>query len=86
MADFLDLPATGLYAVTPMISLAAQVGILLPFESTGDAYALPLSVGAHFHVSDQLNVSAAFSLPRLVGGGSGGIDIRSLTLGGSYAF
>jgi hypothetical protein len=87
VADFLNLPATALYAVTPAISVAAQVGIVLPFESTGDAYALPLSIGAHYHVNDQLNVSVAFSLPRLVGGGSGnGVDFRSLTLGGSYAF
>lgn len=85
-SDILNLPATALYAITPVITLAAQSGFVLPLENTGDFYAIPLSIGAHYHVNDQLNVSVAFSLPRLVGGGSGGIDVRSLTLGGSYAF
>jgi hypothetical protein len=85
--DLLNLPITGLYAVTPLISAAVQVGFVLPLQDTGDAYRLPLSIGGHYRVNDQLSVSLAFSLPALVGGGSGtGIDARSLTLGGSYAF
>ncbi|HMG54597.1 MAG TPA: hypothetical protein VK601_13965 [Kofleriaceae bacterium] len=85
--DFLNLPITGMYALTPMIWAALQVGVALPFEDTGDAYRLPLSIGGHYRVNDMLSVSLAFSLPALVGGGSGtGADSRSLTLGGSYAF
>jgi hypothetical protein len=84
--DILYLPGTALYTLSPMITLAAQIGFVLPLESTGDTYAIPLSVGAFFHVNDQLNVTAAFSLPRLIAASSGGIDARSLTLGGSYAF
>ena len=85
--DFLNLPVTVLYAVTPAIAVSAQVGALLPLESTGDAYSIPLSIGGHYRVNESLNVSLAFSLPRLVGGGDGtGFDTRSLTLGGTYAF
>ena len=85
--DTLNLPATALYTLNPMITLAAQTGLVLPLEDTADAYSVPLSVGAFYKVNDQLNVTAAFSLLSLVGGGSGnGIDARSLTLGGSYAF
>jgi hypothetical protein len=85
-ADILNLPGTVLYTLNPMITLAAQSGLVLPLENTGDAYAVPLSVGAFYRVNDQLNVTAAFSLPRLIAASSGGIDARSLTLGGSYAF
>lgn len=84
--DILSLPGTVLYTLNPMITLAAQVGLVLPLENTGDTYSLPLSIGAFYHVNDQLNVTAAFSLPRLIAGSGGGIDARSLTLGGSYAF
>jgi hypothetical protein len=85
-SDLINLPGTVLYTLNPMITLAAQSGLVLPLQNTGDAYAVPLSVGAFYKVNDQLNVTAAFSLPRLIAGSSGGIDVRSLTLGGSYAF
>jgi hypothetical protein len=85
-SDVLNLPGTVLYTLNPMITLAAQVGLVLPLENTGDTYSVPLSVGAFYRVNDQLNVTAAFSLLRLIAASSGGIDARSLTLGGSYAF
>jgi hypothetical protein len=86
--DVFDLPATVFYAVTPMISAAVQTGFQIPFQNTGDLYAIPLSIGAHYRVNESLNVSLAFSLPRLIGGslGGNGFDVRSLTLGGTYAF
>jgi hypothetical protein len=85
-SDVLNVPGTVLYTLNPMITLAGQSGLVLPLENTGDAYAVPLSVGAFYKVSGELNVSAAFSLPRLIAGSGGGTDARSLTLGGSYAF
>ncbi len=85
-SDVLNLPGTVLYTLNPTITLAAQTGFVLPLENLGDTYAIPLSVGAFYKVNDQLNVTAAFSLPRLIAASSGGIDARSLTLGGSYAF
>jgi hypothetical protein len=85
--ETLNLPVTGLYAVTPKISAALQTGVILPFENIEDAWALPLSIGGFYTVNESINVNLAFSLPVLVGGGTvTGFDARSLTLGGSYAF
>jgi hypothetical protein len=85
--DVLNLPVTGLYEITPMIAAAFQTGFQIPLEDTGDAYSIPVSIGGHYRVNNELSVNLAFSLPRLVGGGSGtGLDARSLTLGGTYAF
>lgn len=85
--ETLNLPVTALYAVTPKIAAALQIGIVLPFQATGDTYSVPLSIGGHYHVNESLNANLAFSLPRLVGGGEGtGVDARSITLGGTYAF
>lgn len=85
--DVLNLPGTVLYTLNPTITLAAQSGLSLPLEDAGDAYAVPLSVGVFYKVNEELDVTAAFSLPRLIASGSpSGIDARSLTLGGSYAF
>jgi hypothetical protein len=85
--DVLNLPGTVLYTLNPTITLAAQSGLVLPLEDAGNAYAVPLSVGAFYKVNEQLDVTAAFSLPRLIASGSpSGIDARSLTLGGTYAF
>jgi hypothetical protein len=85
-SDVLNVPGTVLYTLNPMITLAGQSGLMLPLENIGDAYAVPLSVGAFYKVNGELNVSAAFSLPRLIAGSGGGTAARSLTLGGSYAF
>jgi hypothetical protein len=64
-----------------------QLGFILPFEGLGDNYAIPLSIGGSYHVNESLNVNGAFTLLKLIGGGSGaGFDGRSLTLGGTYAF
>lgn len=85
--DILSLPGTVLYTLNPMITVAAQVGLVLPLEDAGNTYAFPLSIGAFYRVNDDANVTLAFSLPRLIAGTSpSGIDARSLTLGGSYAF
>jgi hypothetical protein len=85
--EVLNLPVTALYTVAPKIAVAVQLGLQLPFQNTGDTYAVPLSIGAHYHVNESLGANLAFSLPRLVGGGDGtGFDGRTLTLGGTYAF
>lgn len=85
--EILNLPITGLYAITPKISAALQFGVVLPFESTGDTYRIPLSIGGHVQVNESINVNLAFSLPAVAGGGAGtGFDFRTITLGGTYAF
>jgi hypothetical protein len=63
-----------------------QTGFILPFQETGDTWSLPFSIGVHYLALDKLNLTAAFTLTRLLGGGSAdAFDGRSLTIGGSYA-
>jgi hypothetical protein len=84
--DSLSVPVTGLYSVTPGVALAVQLGLILPFQDTGDTYSIPLSIGVHLRATEKLNLFAAFSLTRLIGGGdAGAFDNRSVTIGGSYA-
>lgn len=82
--DALSVPVTGLYALTPKIAAALQIGLILPFEDTSDTYAVPLSIGFHYLATDHFILNIAFSLNRLIANG-GGADDRSLTIGGSYA-
>lgn len=87
--DLLNLPITVLYDVIPKLSVAGQVGVVLPFEDAGDTYQIPLSIGAHYTVNESLMATLALSLPVLAGGDGNikkGIDARSVTLGGTYAF
>jgi hypothetical protein len=82
------IPATALYTVAPKIAVALQLGFVLPIEDIGNTYAIPLSIGAHYDVNESATVNLAFSLPLLITGlpAGGGLDARSLTLGGTYAF
>lgn len=83
------LPVTVLYAAAPKITAMVQTGIVIPFEAAGDAFFVPLSLGGSYQIDKQLTVEAAFSLPLLLGGDAlpaTGIDARSFTIGGGYAF
>jgi hypothetical protein len=88
--DTLALPITGFYAFAPKLSASLQTGVSLPFQNTSDAWAIPLSLGAHYLATERLRLAVALSLTHLIGGdrwsGVTGFDGRSLTLGGSYAF
>jgi hypothetical protein len=87
--DILSLPVTALYTVMPKLALAAQVGVLLPFEDAGHLYQIPLSIGAHYSVNDSITVNGALTLTALAGGDAvidTGADGRSITIGGTYAF
>ncbi|HET7504538.1 MAG TPA: hypothetical protein VFK02_26130 [Kofleriaceae bacterium] len=85
--EVLNLPVAAIYTLAPKIDLAAQTGVVLPFENTGDNYRVPFSVGGNFQVNEALSVTAAFSLLAVVGGGAAtGFDARTFTLGGTYAF
>jgi hypothetical protein len=86
--DVINLPVTLSYAVAPRLALAAQSGIASPLEDLSDNFLVPLSVGAQILATDKVFVDLAFSLPALLGGNSDvtGTDLRSLTVGGGYAF
>jgi hypothetical protein len=83
--DSLGVPVTVLYAMSPKLNLVGQSGLFLPFENTGDAYFIPLSAGITYRVNVPASILLAFSFPQLIGGAGTG-DVRTLTLGGNYAF
>jgi hypothetical protein len=85
--ETLFVPATAFYTVAPKIAVALQLGLVLPFEHIGDTYQVPVSISGHYELDDSVGLNLAFSLPRLVAGSApDGIDVRSITLGGTYAF
>ncbi|HUJ62905.1 MAG TPA: hypothetical protein VLX92_30590 [Kofleriaceae bacterium] len=85
--ELLSIPVTGMYDVTDKIDVAAQTGIQLPFENTGDLFHVPLSLAARYHISPQLSAGLVFTLNDLLGGNKvdTGVDARTIVLGGSYA-
>jgi hypothetical protein len=86
--ETLNLPATVLFTVAPKVTLAGQLGLFLPIENLGDLYAVSLSIGAHYDLNDSLTLNSAFTFPAILTGikDAGGIDARTFTLGGTYAF
>jgi hypothetical protein len=83
----LFLPITVAYLVAPRVDLALQPGLVLPFTQTGDTWAIPLAIAVRFAATPRFGIGLAFSFLDLIGGGKGtGVDARSLTLGGTYAF
>jgi hypothetical protein len=86
--EVLDLPANLLYTVCDRFALAAQLGLQLPFSSTGDLWALGASLGGQYQLSQTTALDLAFSLPILAGGSKRdtGFDARVLTLGVGHAF
>jgi len=84
-AEELFVPVTVSYAVAPKVAVALQPGLALPFTSPGDTWAIPISLAARYAATPKLGIGLAFSFFDLIGGSSSA-DLRSLTLGGTYAF
>jgi hypothetical protein len=91
--EVLALPVNVVYGLNEKIGLLAQVALLLPFEDAGDFYTIGLALGGNYAINKQLSLELIFALPVLVtglkdamGDSLGGVDARTLTLGGSYAF
>lgn len=85
--EVLNIPITGAYEVVDHLTLALQVGFVIPFEKTGDTYRIPLSLAARYQINDNLGVGLAFTLFGVAGGSiyPTGVDGRVLTIGGTYA-
>lgn len=85
--EVLALPVGAVYSIDDKLGVLAQLSLLLPFEDAGDLYAIGFAVGGSYALTKQLSLELAFALPLLAtGGDGGGVDARTLTLGGSYAF
>jgi hypothetical protein len=83
--DVLFIPATLAYRIAPKADIALQAGLALPFENTSDSWTIPLAIAARYAVTPKFGLGLAFAFPELIGGTSTA-KIRSLTLGGTYAF
>ncbi len=83
--EVLSVPATLAYSVAPKADIALQAGVILPFEHTGDTWSIPLAVAVRYALAPQFGLGLAFGFPTLIGGTSTA-DVRTLTLGGTYAF
>jgi hypothetical protein len=68
-----------MFAVNPKLGVGAQTGIAGPLDGFGDAYAIPLSFGAHYMVSDKIMAGGAFSFLNIAGEGSSA-DFRALNI------
>jgi hypothetical protein len=96
--EVFSVPVTALYTAMPRLTAMVQLGLVIPFENIGDLYFVPFSIGASYAVNKQISVEGAFTLLRLLGGDGGGggamgapgiptgVDARSFTIGGGYAF
>lgn len=88
--EALYVPATIAYAVAPKVGVGLQSGLAIyDLEHAGDTWAIPLSIAARFAATPKLGVGLAFSFMQLAAAdaiGGGGADLRTLTLGGTYAF
>jgi hypothetical protein len=73
------VPVSVGYMVSPKLHAAVQTGIFGPLDGFGDAFAIPVGVGALFGVNDKIMVGGAFTFWNLAGKGSSA-DFRDLTL------
>ena len=91
--EVLQLPARVGFMATPQLNIGASIGLIGPVDGFGDAYTLPLGLGATFAVSNMIDVRAQFTLTDLTGhstgsgatGSTGGAaDGRALSVGAAY--
>jgi hypothetical protein len=82
--ELLNVPVAFLFAATPQLHVGLQTGIRGPLDGFGDAYTVPVSLGAMFAVNPNIMVGGSFGLNRVAGyelpDGVGVADMRSLTL------
>jgi hypothetical protein len=84
--EFLNIPVMAIFMATPQLGIGLQTGIAGPLDGFGDAYNLPVSLGAHFMATPQIGIGAAFSLPAVVLGGETdqATDFRTITIWANY--
>lgn len=86
--DWISIPITGAIQVVDKLELALQMGVQMRLEQTSDNYRVPLGLAARYQFTTQFGLGLAFVLPQLIAPSAGphGFDVRTLTIGGSYAF
>jgi hypothetical protein len=94
--DWLYVPVTVSYEIVNKFDLAIQTGLALQWEKAGDNYRIPLALAGRYQVTEKLGLGLALALPSLIAPSTTdattdkrkprGFDVRTLMLGGSYAF
>ena len=75
----LSIPVMVGYMVSDKLHAGVQTGIAGPLDGFGDAYMIPVGVGAMFMVNPNLGVAGSFNFINLAGKGSTA-DFRDLTI------
>jgi hypothetical protein len=76
----INIPVMLGYMLNDKLHAGVQTGIAGPLDGFGDAYIVPVGVGAHYMLSDAMGVTGSFNFWNLAGK-NGGADFRDLTLG-----
>lgn len=86
--ESLALPVSVVYGLNDKVGLMGQLSLAMPFEDAGDLYAVGFAVGGNYALNKQLSLELIFALPLVLTGidDAGGVDARTITLGGAYAF
>ena len=82
--ESLNLPVQIAFQATPKLAAFLNTGIGGPLDGFGDAFAVPVGVGALFALSNKLDVGGQFLLPLVAGGtlfeGATGAKARAIQL------
>jgi hypothetical protein len=79
--EVLSVPVSVMFAATPKVHAGLQTGITGPLDGFGDAFAVPVSLGAMFMATPNIMAGASFNLFRVAGfEGPGAADIRGISI------
>jgi hypothetical protein len=81
--EVIDVPAWFWFSATPELSAYLHTGIWGPLDGFGDAFIVPVQVGANYDVNANLTAGLDFSFVNLLGNG-GDADGRVLVVRGIY--
>jgi hypothetical protein len=81
--ELLNVPVSAMFAVNPKLAAGIQVGISGPLDGFGDFYRVPLVIGGHYAVSDQISAGLGFGFTNIAGKDSSA-DGRTLVLAVGY--
>jgi len=88
--EILFVPVDVNFQATPELTVGLQSGIWGPLDGFGDAYFVPVAIGAAYMINPQMSILGAFAFDRLTGGtpegadGPGAADLRSLNITFAY--
>lgn len=80
----IDVPVWAWYMASAQLGVYLHTGINGPLDGFGDAFAVPVQVGANYMVNEKLTAGADFSFVNLLGKG-GDADGKMIGLRAAYA-